>query len=204
MKPPTAGSNRLRKTARSTPSQKTAQELMRRLAELWNFELNQNERDQWDREARELRKKKKRSTGIHYFKRVNFPYLRAGRPLFRRPPGFALTGFFSYKGIQARFQDGKFTLGVVDAANSDPADFYVAAATPAGKPGVLPHRRYFTDLHFNATLADLANLGDAYVQVFGQRFGVPKPGQRLGLRITAYFNGTEASRLERRDIFVTA
>ncbi len=203
MKRATAESSSRREASPPSSAQKAAQELISRLADLWNFELNQNERDQWDREARALRKKKKGSTGVHSFKRVNFPYLRAGRPMFRRPPGPAVTGFFSCKSIQARIQDGKFTLDLVDAVNNDIPDFYVAAATPAGKPGVKPHQGYFTDLHCNATLADLADLGDAYIRVFGQRFDVPRPGQRLGLRISAYYNGTEAPPLERRDIFVS-
>ncbi len=178
-----------RKRSGSTPAQRAALDINRRLIHAWNFELTDNERMQWDRESRDEPKRKKHSHGYQFFKHVNFPYLRAGRPIFRRPPSKGSTGSFTCKGVEARNRKGKFTLAFLNPANDREPDFYIVRATPAGSPGRVPNDHSYTDIHSNAALADLADLGAAYLRVYGKRYPVPKPGQRLGVRLIGYYGG---------------
>ncbi len=70
-------------------------------------------------------------------------------------------------------------------------DCYIVAATKPGNPGQRPRHHDFIVIHPNATRADLAHLGDAYLRTYRKKYGLPQPGQRLRLSITPFTGGSK-------------
>jgi len=78
-------------------------------------------------------------------------------------------------------------------------DWFIVWATQPGRAGQKPKQHELIIIHPKAVLADLAQLGDAY----RRKYGVPRPGQRLGVRITPFTSGFKGVSWT-RDVFVTA
>ncbi len=179
------------KKRRLSPAQRANHELLSRLAKAWSSDLTELQRRSWDLFAKEDRKRTHHLSGFHAFIRANAPRVRVGLPLLKTPPPPAIFGFLHTTKLEARSRNGKFTLAAQANPDNTQPDWYIVAATPPGNPGQRPRHHDFIIIHPNASLADLLQLGDAYLKTYRKKYGIPQPGQRLGVSIAPFTGGTK-------------
>ncbi len=179
------------KKRRLSPAQRANHQLLSRIAKAWSDDLTELERRAWNLDASHDRKRKHHRTGFHTFIRANVPRVRVGLPWLKHPPSSPVFGFLHGTKAEARSRNGRFTLTVQANPDNIQPDWYIVAATKAGNPGQRPKEHDLIVIHPNANLADLLQLGDAYLKTYRKKYGIPQPGRRLGVSITPFTGGTK-------------